>query len=312
MRIRQALMSCAVSITLSIAMAPPAVAQSFFQKLFGFGDGQPAPQMATRPQTQTIPPHRFEYRPRPHQQSQPDGDDDEIGPPDSGGPYRTMCVRSCDGFYFPLRHNAKRRNFASDAKSCRSACGTEARLFYYSLNEGSTETMVDLAGRKYKDLPHAFGFRKALVQGCACKPVPWSYEEAARHRQYETADAVAAATKETASAKKSDTSEKSAEVVSQDSSKAGAVTASDVKSTSEAGVASADQAEPASADKVAQKTIESYEPMRIKPDKTVFRRRKTRDVRVITRRVAFQPASQPASGWGFFGPSKSKNKWIVD
>ena len=285
MRIRQALTSCAVSIALSISMAPPAVAQSFFQKLFGFGGGQSARQLPARPQTQTIPSHRFEYRPRPYQQSYP-GSDDEIGPPDSGGPYRTMCVRSCDGFYFPLRHNAKRRNFAADAKSCRAACGTEARLFYYSLNGGSTETMIDLAGRNYKELPHAFGYRKALVQGCACKPVPWSYEEAARHRQYEAVDAAT----NPGELQKTNASGKSAEAVSQEPS----------------------DAEQATADNVAQKAIETYEPIRIKQDKAVVRRRKTRDVRVITRRVAFQPASQPASGWENFGPSKPKNKWVVE
>ncbi len=275
MRIRQALTSCAVSIALSISMAPPAIAQSFFQKLFGFGGGQSGPQLPARAQTQTIPSHRFEYRPRPYQQSYP-GSDDEIGPPDSGGPYRTMCVRSCDGFYFPLRHNAKRRNFAADAKSCRSACGTEARLFYYSLNGGSTETMIDLAGRNYKELPHAFGYRKALVQGCACKPVPWSYEEAARHRQYEEAEPAAATN--SGELQKTNASGKSAEAVSQESF----------------------DVEQATADTVAQKTIETYEPIRIKPDKAVVHRRKTRDMRVVARRVAFQPASQPASGWGFF------------
>ena len=94
MRIRQALTSCAVSIAFSISMTPPAVAQSFFQKLFGLGGNQSVPQAPARPQTHTIPSHRFEYRPRPYQQSYP-ASDDEIGPPDSGGPYRTMCVRSC-------------------------------------------------------------------------------------------------------------------------------------------------------------------------------------------------------------------------
>ena len=285
MRIRQALTSCAVSISFSISMAPPAVAQSFFQKLFGLGGNQPVPRAPARPQIHTIPSHRFEYRPRPFQQSYP-ASDDEIGPPDSGGPYRTMCVRSCDGFYFPLRHDAKRRNFVSDANSCRAACGTEARLFYYSLNGGSTETMVDLAGRKYKDLPHAFGYRKALVQGCACKPVPWSYEEVARHRQYEVADRDAAAATDQAELQQQNASGKSAETVPQEPAHAGQATA----------------------DAVAQKSSETYEPNRIKQDRSALRRRKSRDVRTITRRVAFQPAS----GWGIFGSPKSKNKWKVD
>lgn len=191
MRIRHALLSCAVSLTLSIGLAPPAVAQSFFQKLLGFGGGAPSPAVV-QPPSRSIPSFRFQPRSERRYQSRPQEAveaDDEFGPPDSGGPYRTMCVRACDGFYFPLRHNAWRRNFQPDAKSCRSACGEEAKLFYYSLRGGSVETMTDLAGRAYKDLPHAFGYRKALVSGCTCKPVPWSYEEAARHQTYAAAEA---------------------------------------------------------------------------------------------------------------------------
>lgn len=299
MRIRHALASCAVSMTMSTALAQPAVAQSFFQKLFGFGGGQSAPQTNARPQTHTIPPHRFEYRPRPYNQSRPDDAENEIGPPDSGGPYRTMCVRACDGYFFPLRHNAKRRNFASDAKSCRSACGTEARLFYYSLNGGSTETMLDLAGRKYKDSPHAYGYRKALVQGCTCKPVPWSYEEAARHRRYEDADAVAAAGK-------------SAEVPAEPSIGQAAiggtfksVTGNEVvvASTPDAALAEAGQGPPLAE---VRQDAETYEPVRVRPAKAVQRRRKAKFARTYSRRIAFQPSSQTAPGFLDFGVQKSK------
>jgi Protein of unknown function (DUF2865) len=181
-------------LTAALLLAGHAEAQSFIQKVFGFGaPAAPAPSYGG-PQTRTIPASRFYGRtPRRLLQSRAanDGaDDDEIGPPDSAGPYRTLCVRTCDGFYFPLRHNAVRKNFSSDVKSCRAACGSEARLFYYSVNGGSTDMMLDLAGRKYAELPHAFAYRKALVSGCTCKPVPWSQEAVARHDQYAADEAV--------------------------------------------------------------------------------------------------------------------------
>lgn len=185
LQVRHLLLSWAVSCTCSIALAPPAQAQSFFQKLFGFGSSAPAPDV--RVQGRTIPNHRFHSR-RFYQRPEPP-EEDEFGPPDSGGPYRTMCVRACDGFYFPLRNNAMRRNFSSDVKSCRSACGDEARLYYYPENGGSVDTMTDLAGRAYKDMPQAFAYRKTLVSGCTCKPAPWSREEAARHLGYAVAEA---------------------------------------------------------------------------------------------------------------------------
>ena len=180
LRLRHVLLGGAVSTSCVIAVAPPAIAQSFFQTLFGFG-GKPSAQ--ARPAGRSLPAYRFHYRDRRFQREGVP-EDEEIGPPDSGGPYRTMCVRACDGYYFPLRHNAMRRNFAQDIRSCRSACGDEARLFYYPVNGGSVDSMVDLAGQPYKDMPNAFSYRKSLISGCACKPAPWSFEAAARHRRY--------------------------------------------------------------------------------------------------------------------------------
>jgi hypothetical protein len=108
-------------------------------------------------------------------------------PAGDAGPYQTMCVRACDGFYFPLRQNARRENFAGDDKVCRSSCGSQARLFYFPLNGGKPATMVDQEGRKYADESQAFAFRKAIISGCACRPAPWSEEAAARHRSYAAA-----------------------------------------------------------------------------------------------------------------------------
>ncbi|MGE3515555.1 MAG: DUF2865 domain-containing protein [Hyphomicrobium sp.] len=183
LRIRHVLLSWAVSTTCSIALAPPAVAQSHFQNLFGFG-GKPSAPAQARPAGRSLPAYRFRYHSRRSYQRDFAPDDEVIGPPDSGGPYRTMCVRSCDGFYFPLRHNAMQSNFAQDVKSCRVACGDEAHLYYYPVRGGSVDTMVDLAGQSYKDMPNAYNYRKALVSGCSCKPAPWSYEAVARHNRY--------------------------------------------------------------------------------------------------------------------------------
>jgi hypothetical protein len=192
LQLRYLILSWAVSCTCAIALAPPAEAQSFFQKLFGFGSGNAPPPAAHVP-ARPLPSVRFQNRSERRWHPRSESAEEEIGPPDSGGPYRTVCVRACDGYYFPLRHNAWRRNFASDVKSCRNACGEEARLFYYPVNGGSTDAMTDLAGRPYSEMPYAFAYRKALVSGCTCKPAPWSREEVARHQSY-AAEAAAAQT----------------------------------------------------------------------------------------------------------------------
>jgi hypothetical protein len=44
--------------------------------------------------------------------------------------------------------------------------------------------MVDMRGQPYAQMPTAFVYRKKLVEGCTCKPAPWSAETAARHQGY--------------------------------------------------------------------------------------------------------------------------------
>ncbi len=81
-------------------------------------------------------------------------------------------MRTCDGFYFPIGDSVGRERLHSDARACSARCDGEAKLFYYPTNGGSVETMVDMAGRPYAQLPTAFLYRKTLVQGCTCKPAP--------------------------------------------------------------------------------------------------------------------------------------------
>jgi hypothetical protein len=92
-------------------------------------------------------------------------------------------VRLCDGFYWPISFGVSRAQFGRDAQVCQSSCGSDARLFYQPTN-GSAETMVDLSGRSYSQIPNAFRYRKALVPNCTCKPAPWSEAELARHQNY--------------------------------------------------------------------------------------------------------------------------------
>ena len=98
--------------------------------------------------------------------------------------YRTLCVRTCDGFYFPIGDNVGRERLHQDARACTARCDGEAKLFYYPTNGGSVETMVDMTGRPYAQTETAFLYRKTLVQGCTCKAAPWSAESAARHQGY--------------------------------------------------------------------------------------------------------------------------------
>jgi len=104
--------------------------------------------------------------------------------PQDRGAYRTLCVRMCDGYYFPISHATSSAGLTRDAQRCAAACGGDARLFYHANPGGDVETMQDLTGRAYASYPTAFKYRRTLVQGCQCRPQPWTEAELARHRAY--------------------------------------------------------------------------------------------------------------------------------
>lgn len=102
----------------------------------------------------------------------------------SGHTYTTVCVRLCDGAYFPVSYSTDRRHFARDEAVCKSRCAAPARLFVRPNPGGSVEAMTDRFGHSYAALPTAFQFRRGLAAGCSCKADPWDQAEMARHANY--------------------------------------------------------------------------------------------------------------------------------
>lgn len=107
------------------------------------------------------------------------------------GVYRTVCVRLCDGFYFPIKAATTSATFAEDEEACRSSCAAPARLFVYPTDTGSPEEMTDTAGRPYAKLPTAFLYRTTYDAACTCRPQAWETAATDRHRLY-AAEAAAA------------------------------------------------------------------------------------------------------------------------
>jgi hypothetical protein len=97
--------------------------------------------------------------------------------------YRTVCVRLCDGFFYPINDASRPDNFLAEDKACRSSCSAPARLFYQPLPGEDAQAMVALTGELYADLPNAFRYRSEYVDACACKPKPWSAEAKAEYQQ---------------------------------------------------------------------------------------------------------------------------------
>jgi hypothetical protein len=88
--------------------------------------------------------------------------------------FRTMCVRTCDGFFFPMSNAASISDFERDQKNCETACpGTGVRLFFGpSGSEGASDMTSISTGRPYSELPTAFLHQKTSSPrpaACGCK-----------------------------------------------------------------------------------------------------------------------------------------------
>lgn len=84
--------------------------------------------------------------------------------------YRTLCVRLCDGFYFPVSFSTLPSHFAQDADACTSRCAAPTELYYYPNPGGTVEQSVALRTQEpYTRLKFAFRYRKEYVNGCSCK-----------------------------------------------------------------------------------------------------------------------------------------------
>jgi hypothetical protein len=103
--------------------------------------------------------------------------------------YRTVCVRLCDGYYFPISFSAQPSRFEHDRQVCENSCGTQGRLFTYRNPGGQIEDMQDLQGRSYRQLRTAFLYRTEYVSDCKCQARPWEEQAQDRHRAYALATA---------------------------------------------------------------------------------------------------------------------------
>lgn len=84
--------------------------------------------------------------------------------------YRTVCVRLCDGYFFPMSFSTLPNHFERDAEACQSKCAAPAELYYYQNPGGSAEQMQSFqSNAPYTALKSAFRYKKEFVAGCSCK-----------------------------------------------------------------------------------------------------------------------------------------------
>ncbi|MFP4538317.1 MAG: DUF2865 domain-containing protein [Dichotomicrobium sp.] len=96
--------------------------------------------------------------------------------------YRTMCVRRCDGYYFPMSFSTLPSQFEADEAKCQERCAAPTGLFVYRNPGEDVEDMVSLDGKPYTELDNAFLYRDEFIKGCSCDLARYSEAEIAKSR----------------------------------------------------------------------------------------------------------------------------------
>ena len=136
----------AAAILAAAAFAQPAAAGGFLDDLFGG-----LRRMFERPARAPDPLDSMAKAPNP------------VPAPrwNEAGPARGFCVRTCDGFYFPVQAYRS----ASSGDMCRAFCPAGAVRVYGGSN---IDYAVARDGSRYADLDKAYLYRKRTVAGCTC------------------------------------------------------------------------------------------------------------------------------------------------
>jgi uncharacterized protein DUF2865 len=99
--------------------------------------------------------------------------------PQVGSGYRTLCVRICDGYYFPISFSTSPARFIDDEQACQRQCPAAETVLYSHRNPGEDVSQaVASNGRAYRDLPNAFRYRREFVATCSCRQQGQSWADA--------------------------------------------------------------------------------------------------------------------------------------
>jgi hypothetical protein len=104
----------------------------------------------------------------------------DLGP--QSGTFRTVCVRTCDGAYFPISFATVPARFPDDEKTCKAQCpAAEANLYAYRNPGEDMNQAVSISGQPYSQMPNAFRFRQEFNPSCACKAAGQTWSDALKN-----------------------------------------------------------------------------------------------------------------------------------
>jgi hypothetical protein len=93
--------------------------------------------------------------------------------------FRTVCVRTCDGYYFPISFATTQARFQDDQMQCQRMCpAAEVNLYTYHNPGEEVSQAVSLTGAPYTALPNAFKYRQEFNPACSCRKPGQSWAQA--------------------------------------------------------------------------------------------------------------------------------------
>jgi hypothetical protein len=94
------------------------------------------------------------------------------------GGSQAICVRTCDGGFFPLNYSARHGNLDSLGDLCRALCPNVEVSVFTRDPEKDVGSAVGADGTPYASAENAFRFQKSFDPACTCKPPGQSWAQA--------------------------------------------------------------------------------------------------------------------------------------
>ena len=154
------------------AASPLEASRGFLEEIFGLAQ----PREAGAP-PDTAPLNRTPVIREQLEDPLNETDGAEQGDTHLGGPL-AICVRQCDGGFFPVSYSARRANLDELDTLCKALCPNAEVALYTKSLWGELDSAVSMRGESYGDHPNALKFQKTLVPACGCKPPDKSWAEA--------------------------------------------------------------------------------------------------------------------------------------
>jgi hypothetical protein len=104
----------------------------------------------------------------------------------ASGTYKTLCVRTCDGYYFPISYSTMPSRFGDDAQACQRLCPAAQVELYSHRTTEDVNNAVSASGQLYTQLPNAFAYRKAFNPSCSCKAAGQTWADALKQLDDQT------------------------------------------------------------------------------------------------------------------------------